>query len=135
MVNKSLPRFTIEDQILDAEGFTNSGKAHFKNILTSYINDLFTKSITHADVDRAENMDREVTHDHMKRAYVSLANRRMDIYSFWVVVVQIIEYVIMALIGVCGSNIASSWGYIGFPLGLFVLAMLILLRTKFIREQ
>jgi hypothetical protein len=136
MSNESPPQVSIPDTPLDSSGFTASGKKHFKDVVESYSKDMFTKSISYAEGDRADGMSREVTHDHVKKAYFSVANSKgKNKKPGWTIFAQILEYVLMAVVGICGSNMKDPWGQIGFGIGLFAVAMLVFARNTLGKEE
>lgn len=81
-------------------------------------------------------MNREVTHDHVKKAFFSVANSKgKSKKPGWTLLAQILEYILMAVVGICGSNMADTWGQIGFGVGLFAVAMLVLARNTLGKEE
>lgn len=136
MANEAPPEVSVPDAPLDFSGFTASGKKHFKDVVESYNKDMFSKSISYAEGDRANGMNREVTHDHVKKAYFSVANSKgRGKKPGWTLFAQMVEYILMAVVGVCGSNMEKPWGQIGFGVGLFAVAMLVLARNTLGKEE
>jgi len=135
MSNDSLPSLTVSENALEESGFITSGKDHYKKVVNSYAEELFFKSIAYAEGDRASNLKREVTHEHIKKAYFSIVNSGLNRKDpIWTLLCQIFEYIIMAMVGVCGSYIDKSWAQLGFGIGLFTVTMLILARNVLGRE-
>lgn len=106
-----------ENELRDA-GFTQSGRARYSATVKDYSETLFAKSTSFGEVDRAEGISREVTHEHVRSATHSIAAtfgapQRSKLAVF----LQILEYLFTAAAGVGGGNIKTDWGVVVFVLG------------------
>lgn len=111
----SPPNINITQVELTNAGFTNSGSLRYNKSVTEYSKILFEKSVTFGEIDKASNMNREVTHDHVKAAAHSIANSYgKPIKPKWLIPVQIGQYVFAVVIGIAGSHLDNNLGLIGF---------------------
>ena len=128
------PDIHLSDEELTEGGFTNSGATRFKETIKGYSDILFQRSIHLGDVDKAPNLPREITHDHVRAAAFSIAKSYgKPPKSKWLVPAQIGEYVAVAVTGAGASNLDESMGMAAFGLGLAIAVILIvarLLKTK-----
>ena len=111
----SPPNINITQVELTNAGFTNSGSLRYNKSVSEYSQILFEKSVTFGEIDKASNMNREVTHDHVKAAAHSIANSYgKPIKPKWLIPVQIGQYVFAVLIGISGGHLDKQEGLIGF---------------------
>lgn len=123
------PQMTIAGQDLIDSGFTENGQTRFKDTIVDYSKMLFESTIHHADIDKDPNLRREVTHEHVHRAVISISNRfGRRIKARWVLPVHILEYIFMGISGAGASNLNKPIGIAAFTLGLFFVALLVSVR-------
>ncbi|MCK5722397.1 MAG: hypothetical protein KAI84_07640 [Gammaproteobacteria bacterium] len=130
MVDKlKIPEIKMSDEELNIAGFTNSGAPQFNETVEGYSRLLFERAIHFSDVDKATNLPREITHDHVRAAAHSIANSYgKPTKSKWSTVGQIGEYVAIAIVGVGGSNLDNQYGVLVFGVGLLIAVVLIVAR-------
>lgn len=100
---------------LKAAGFTDSGRSRYKTVATGYADDLYAKAVSYGEADKAPNMPREVTHDHVRagahsivKSYGTPQRSRISIF------LQIFEYLLTAAAGIGGGNFDKDWGILLF---------------------
>lgn len=130
MVDKlKKPEIKISGEELNTAGFTNSGAPRFIETVKDYSRLLFERAIHFGDVDKAPNLQREITHDHVRAAAYSIANSYgKPTKSKWSTAGQIGEYLAIAVVGAGGSNLDSNYGVLFFGVGLLVAVVLIVAR-------
>lgn len=138
MTNESLknlakPTTTIEENVLDDAGFINSGKTKYKSLLQAFAEELFDRSVLLCDAGRNEE-EREVTREHVVQASHIIYGKSYSKVSIPHVVLQIIEYVFSAGIGVGASNLSSSWGVFVFGISLFLVIIAFVSRTVIFKQ-
>ncbi|WP_267095270.1 hypothetical protein [Xanthomonas sacchari] len=114
---------------LRTEGFTESGAKRYTAAVGEYCNELYKKAVALGDVDKAPNLDREVTHDHVRTAAAMLAIRSQG-SSGVQIACQIGEYVCAALAGVGGGKLEHTWGVLIFGLSLTLGVILFVIRNQ-----
>ena len=115
MMSDKEPPITISQTELTTAGFTNSGSDRYQKSVLEYGKILFDKSVNYAEIDRASNASREVTHEHVKAAAHSIANSYgRPIKSKLIIPVQVGEFVCAGAVGLCGGHIDKTEGLIGF---------------------
>ena len=128
------PDINISGEELNIAGFTNSGAPRFNETIEGYSRLLFERAIHFGDIDKATNLPREITHDHVRAAAYSIANSYgKPTKSKWSTVGQIGEYVAIAVAGAGGSNLDDQYGVLAFGVGLSIAVILIvarLMKTK-----
>jgi len=123
------PEIKISNEELGIAGFTNSGVPRFNETVKGYSGLLFERAIHFGDVDKAPNLPREITHDHVRAAAYSIANSYgKPTTSKWSTVGQIGEYVAIAVVGAGGSNLDNQYGVLAFGVGLLIATVLIVTR-------
>lgn len=96
---------------LTESGFTESGRNRYIAVLQGYEGDLHAKAIRYGEINRAEGMPREVTHEHVRAAAHSIASSYGTTTKSWLsVTLQLLEYVFTLLAGIGGGNLSQSWG-------------------------
>lgn len=122
------------DVELAASGFTESGARRYTHTTNDYCDQLFSKAIAFGDVDKASDAPREVTHDHVRSAAISLAARSYTTGKLQVAG-QIGEYVFTALAGVGGGKLDKPGGVLLFGISLTIAAILVMFRIYRGRTQ
>ena len=117
------------DLELEQAGFTDSGTTRYKNAVAAYYDELYRKSVALGDRDKAIDMPREVTHEHVRSAAAAIAVRGREGQTTFQVWCQIGEYVCAALAGVGGGKLETSWGTALFGLSLAVGVVLFVTRN------
>ena len=121
----------LSDEELTEGGFTNSGATRFKEAIKGYSDMLFQRSIHLGNVDKAPNLPREITYDHVRAAALSIANSYgKPPKSKWSIPARIGEYVAVAVASAGASNLDKSIGIAAFGLGLAIVVILIVARLS-----
>ena len=124
------PNIQIPDSTLDNSGFTNSGKDRFKKTINDYNDLLFDKAINYADIDKAVNTQREVTHEHVKAASHSIANSYgKPVKPKWFPWAKFGQYAATGLVGLSAGNLPDTWALILF-IGSFTIGGALLFLTE-----
>ena len=117
-----------DDQLRDA-GFTNSGVPRFKETVKEYSGLLFQQAVKFGEVDRAANLPREITHEHIRASAFSIAKSfGKPAKPKWFIPVQIGEYISAAIAGVGGGHLDKPLGIAAFGLGLTAGVILVVTR-------
>jgi hypothetical protein len=119
---------TEED--LKRAGFTESGIKRYKQTASEYEDALYQKSVTFGDADKASDLTREVTHDHVKAAAHTIAasfggNEQSTVQIFC----QVGEYVAAAFAGLGAGKLDQAWGIAVFGISLSVGVILFVVRN------
>src|ERR1035437_6382083 len=117
----------IEDPLLRNEGFTESGCRRYCDSVLDYANTLKTRAVLYAEADKAPDLAREVTHDHVRAAAIALAGRQTG-PSAWGIAGQVSEYLATASAGFSAGNIDTGLGILGFGLSISTAVLLMLVR-------
>ena len=119
------PNLSLDPDNLESEGFTASGQARFKETIQDYSNTVYRKSVNYGELDKASNMPREITHDHVKSAAHSIAQSygkdkptKMQKFS------QAGEYIATALGGAGASHLDKTLGVLVFVAGAIIAVLL-----------
>lgn len=116
-------------QELHAGGFTPSGTARYNGTANDYCDELFDRAVALAEADKAPNLPREVTHEHVRNAAVALSARPSTRVSNWAIACQIGEYLCVAAAGVGGGKYEQSGFLILFILSVAFGIILFVSRT------
>lgn len=128
---RSRPKITISQAELTNSGFTNSGSDRYQKSVLEYSKILFDKSVSYGEIDKAQNANREVTHEHVKAAAHSIAKSfGKPMKPKWMMPVQIGQYVCAILVGIAGGQLEKMWGIIGFVLAFAVGAILFVIEKS-----
>lgn len=123
------PTISIQDSELDDSGFTNSGKAKFKETIQDFSDQIFDKSVRYGDAEKGNGLDREITHDHVSTAsYNTSKTFGKKVKNGWSIAGQVGEYVFTGLAGIGGGNLKDQWGIITFGVCLGLAVILIVVR-------
>ncbi|EAQ82329.1 hypothetical protein DSM3645_01405 [Blastopirellula marina DSM 3645] len=119
----------LDQDVLDAKGFTLSGKQQFSSTVHDYTDHLLERSLQYGNVDKADGLPVEVTHDHVRASAQSLttADSRMA-PSKWLIAAHVSEYLSTAAAGVGGGHLDEQWGIITFGLGISAAVLLVVIR-------
>jgi hypothetical protein len=125
------PTITITQTELTSSGFTNSGSDRYQKSVVEYGKILFDKSVSYGEIDKAQNANREVTHEHVKAAAHSIANSfGKPIKPKWMIPVQIGQYLCAAVVGLAGGHLDKMEGIIGFASAFAIGAILIVIEKS-----
>lgn len=125
------PVVNVTDIDLDGAGFTNSGKAKFRETLQDFSNQVFEKSVRYGDAEKGDGLPREITHDHITSASFNISKTFGKKHkSSWLIAAQIAEYIFTGVAGVGGGNLKEPWGIVTFGLGLGLAVILIVVRLN-----
>ena len=95
---------------LKKDGFTESGVDRYEKTVKEYSNTLHSKSINFGEADKATDLPREVTHDHVRAAAYTIAKSYgKQKLSPWMVASQVAEYVFTALGSFALGKTTESW--------------------------
>ena len=120
---------SLSEEQLRAAGFTESGTPRFIDTVKEYSNVLFARAIHYGDVDKAPNLLREITHEHVRAAAASMAKSfGKTAKSKWTTLGQIGEYIFTAIAGVGGGHLDNQYGIAAFGLGLSGAVILVVIR-------
>lgn len=109
------PNIQIPEDSLDNSGFTNSGKIRFKKTIEDYNQLLFDKAVNYAEIDKAVNTQREVTHEHVKAASHSIAKSYgKPLKPKWYPWAKFGQYAATGLVGLSAGNLPETWALIVF---------------------
>lgn len=118
-------------QELENDGFTTSGLARYEETVKEYAETLHSKAKTFGEADKARDLPREVTHDHVRAAAHLIANSYgKDKQSQWLVVSQVVEYILTAISAYALGNTAKPWGIPVFVISAVVAGILIAVRLS-----
>ena len=123
------PLINLDENILDSKGFTLSGKKQFTSTIRDYIGHLLERSLQYGNVDKADGLPVEVTHDHVRASAQSLttADSRKSV-SKWFIAAHVAEYLATAAAGIGGGHLDQQWGIITFGLGISAAVLLVVIR-------
>lgn len=105
----SKPTVTIDDTALKEAGFIQSGYCKFKELVKAFSDELFLKSVKYSDAGSRDN-DREVSADNVYTAVKTIYVAPLHQHKKRNAILQGIEYVSSALVGVGASNLNEIWG-------------------------
>jgi len=119
------PTLCINPDDLNSDGFTASGEARYKETIQDYSNTVYRKSVNYGELDKASNMPREITHDHVKSAAHSIAqsygkDKPTKTQRF----AQAGEYIATAIGGAGASHLDKTPGVIAFVVGAILAVLL-----------
>ena len=125
MTTDTAPNLSLDPDDLNGDGFTASGEARFKETIQDYSNTVYRKSVNYGELDKASNMPREITHDHVKSAAHSIAQSygkdkppKMQRFS------QAGEYIATAVGGAGASHLDKTPGVVAFVIGAILAVLL-----------
>lgn len=118
-------------QELEQDGFTTSGLSRYEQTVEQYADALYKKSITFGDSVKANDLSREVTHEHVRSAAQLIANSfGKSKTSAWWIVSQITEYVLTATSAFALGNTTKPWSTPVFVISTVVAGILISVRIS-----
>lgn len=116
---------------LEEDGFTASGLSRYQSAVNEYAETLYTKSVTYGDADKAPDLPREVTHDHVRSAAHLIASSfGRDKPSSWWAASQVAEYVLTAASAFALGNSTKDWSTPVFVISAIVAGILIAVRLS-----
>lgn len=122
------PILNISQPELNNAGFTQSGSERYNKSVLEYSKILFDKSVNYGEIDKAANVNREVTHEHVKAAAHSIANSYgKSIKPKWLILAQIGQYACAVIVGLTGRQLDKTEGVIGFVLAFGIGAILFII--------
>lgn len=120
-VDDSPPKITIVDDELSNAGYIGSGIQRYKQTVISYAEELFKNATLLGEIDKVDELPRDVTGEHVRKATVELnKSASKNEIPAWVVLSQIGEYICTAAVGVGASNVSENWGIITFGIGIVI---------------
>lgn len=120
---------TAED--LERDGFTSSGLSRYQQTVREYAEVLHAKAVTYGDADKAPDLSREVTHDHVRSAAHLIANSfGKPRTSSWWITCQVAEYVLTAASAFALGNTSKPWGTPVFVIAAVVAGILVAVRLS-----
>ena len=126
----SSTQISIAEREVRELGFTPSGLKRFCDTVIEYGHTVLQRSCGYADIDKAPGMEREVTHEHVRRAALTLLSRPKEVTSTWAIGGQISEYIFAAALGAGASNLGEPWGIVAFGLSVIALSILVTVRLN-----
>lgn len=128
---KEIPKIEIEEEQLDSQGFTKSGKLRYIKTLEDYNSLLFQKALGYGDSDKLINENREVTHEHVRAASHSIAKSYgKPIKPNWFPWARFGQYLCTAFVGLSIKSLNEIWGLITFVITFCVGGILLFLTEK-----
>lgn len=122
----------VVESVLDTHHFTHSGKKQFVETVRDYAEQLLSKSVYHGEIDKADGLDAEITHDHVRASAHSIsASFGKPPVKNWLVPVNVFEYLATAAAGVGGGHLDKPWGTATFGIGISVAVVLVVIRLTF----
>ena len=122
----------VVESVLDTQHFTQSGKKQFVETVRDYADQLLSKSVHHGEIDKADGLDAEITHDHVRASSHSIsASFGKPPVKNWLVPVNVFEYLATAAAGVGGGHLDTPWGIATFGIGISVAVVLVVIRLTF----
>lgn len=129
MESKEPPKVSFSEDKIEIAGFTDSGKTGFKKTVSEYSDMIFNKATGLADVHKADDCLREVTHEHVKAAAIMIAsNYGKPRKRRWLVFTQILEYIGTAIAGWSTVYLKETWGIQVFVVTIATVVILMVLR-------
>lgn len=122
----------IDDALLRNEGFTDSGRRRYCDSVGDYASTLKTRAVFYAEADKAPDLAREVTHDHVRTAAIALAGRRSAPTGLGIAG-QVGEYLATAGAGFSAGHLDTGLGILGF--GIFMATAVLLLVVRLVRDR
>lgn len=118
------------DQELKTAGFTDSGLSRYKRTAEDYLDELYTKAVALGDRDKASDTLREVTHEHVRDAAITLQRRGREAKSPRQIWCQVGEYVSAGTAGIGAGKLDTTWGIALFGLSLAIGVVLFIVRNQ-----
>ncbi|SBS68815.1 hypothetical protein [Vibrio atlanticus] len=119
------------DQELKEAGFTLSGVKRYQSTVGDYANVLYKKSLNFGDAAKAEDMPREVTHDHVRSSANVISNTfGTEKTSKWWILCQVSEYVLTAISAYAAANLSKDWGTPVFVVAVVLAGVLVATRIS-----
>lgn len=110
-------------------GFTDSGITRYRNTEEAYCEELYKKALALGDRDKADDLPREVTHEHVRDAAHAIASKGSSGQSTAQVFCQVGEYLFTAAAGVGAGKLDEKWGIILFGVSLTLGVVLFVIRN------
>lgn len=115
---------------LKKSGFTISGVDRYQKAATDFSSKLFEKCIVLGERDKASDMDREITHEHVREAAAELQRKGRSGLSTKQIVCQILEYVATAIAGAATGILDKPVGVLIFVISVAIGVILFVVRTQ-----
>ena len=122
------PQITIDDKELVDADFIKSGKDKYTKLVVAFSHDLFERSIMLCDAGNLGG-DREVTQDYVVKASHIIYGKSNEKQSSIAIILQIVEYLCSAGIGVGASNLDKNWGIGVFGISIVIGVVAFVTRT------
>tara|TARA_R110002096_G_scaffold199271_13_gene383119 strand:+ start:3192 stop:3575 length:384 start_codon:yes stop_codon:yes gene_type:complete len=117
------------DQELTGDGFTSAGISRYRQVIDGYTGEVHSKAVRQADAEKASDMPREVTDNHVRAAAHSIASSYgTKVRPKWWIPCHVAEYVFTAVAGVGAGKLDQWWGILMFGVGLGIAVLLIVIR-------
>lgn len=127
------PQPIIEERILTDAGFINSGRSKYQEMVKAFSEELFEKSVLVCEANNHET-EREVTGEHVNRATHIIYGKTINKPDKWSLILQIVELVLTAAVGVGASNLKEIWGAITFGVCLALAVMSFVVRNVVLKR-
>ena len=117
------------DTELKTAGYTVNGVARYRQILSEYGEELYTKAISFASGEKAKDLPLEVTHEHVRAAAAAIS-RSFGVLKIgpWYITANILEYVFTAIAGAAGAYLDKGIGIAIFVVSVSIAILLIVVR-------
>jgi hypothetical protein len=120
---------TVNDNFLASMHFTSSGTRQFKDTVFDYSKQLLEKSVHYGEIDRADGLAPEITHEHVRAsAHAMSASFRKATNPMWFIPANIGEYLATATAGVGGGHLDKPLGIAAFGVGISIAVILVVVR-------
>lgn len=133
---KTVRLVNIEASAIEDEGFTPSGSNKYTETVEDYAQELLRRASSLAEANKAQGMQREITHDHVRAsAHQMVSSFGKPSRSKWLIVAQVGEYVAAAAAGAGAGHLDTSWGILSLVLGVAIGVILIVVRLVSGKEE
>jgi hypothetical protein len=120
---------SVDEKQLRNKGFTNSGVTQFCESVRDYCRQLLDRAVHLGDADKAPDMEREITHDHVRGSAHSIARSfGTPPRSKWLITAHVTEYLATAVAGIGAGHLDKPTGIISFGVGVSVAVILVVVR-------
>lgn len=119
------------DQELKEDGFTRVGIERYRATVKGYADEVHERSVAYGEADKPRDLNREVTHEHVRAAALSIASTygRDRKSPLWVVC-QVIEYLFTAASAYALGNSTEPWSTPVFIISAVLAGILIAFRVS-----
>lgn len=126
-----LGEFVRSNDELKNNDFTVTGIKRYEDTLNEYENELFNKSIYFAEIDKAADLDKEVTHTHIRNAAIAISNSYgKNKLTTWDKIGQVGELIFTGIGSFGLAKTDEKWGIAIFVISGILVAVLLMIRIS-----